>query len=285
MTEELALTSSHSFWALLAILCVQGVTDLAVLIVGTQEMALSRSLPCLVSGAAGVLLATACLDLLPEAVRLAGSSSSVWQVLLGSLLALFCLEALAHGTADKQASRGPSNEGIAPPTAGDGRAGAPVLHHHPHSIREVSRGAGPLLLGSALHSGVDGLAIAAAFAVGRGPGWSAAVAVGLHELPHRLGDFSLLLHKGLSRRAAAQMAIAAGATAFVGGLVVLAFGHYAQAARWLTPVSAASFLYIALVDLVPEVQSQHKSGRMGWEIACLLGGAGLVAAIIHLPGE
>ncbi len=279
------MTSSEMFWALLAIFLVQAVTDLAVLIIGRHELALLRALPYLVSAAAGVLLSTACLDLLPEAVRLGGPSSSVWEVFLGSLLALFCLEAIAHGKSELGTPRDVSTSMADAENDPEEGGILPEVHHHWHSERGKSQGTAPLLLGSALHSAVDGLAIAAAFAAGRGPGWSAAVAVGLHELPHRLGDFSLLLHKGLSRRLAAQLAIGTGATAFAGGLVVLLFGHYAQAARWLTPVSAASFLYIALVDLVPEVQSQRKSGRMWWEIACLVGGAGLIAAIIHLPGE
>ncbi len=273
------MTSSQVLWALLAILSVQAVTDLSVLVIGRRPTDLLRWLPFLVSGAAGVLLATACLDLLPEAVRRSGGDPSVWLIFLGSLLALFCLGTLTNS----EDVHIPHDTGLEATTVQGLEAAFPAMGHHHHGSR--SKGMAPLLLGSALHSAIDGLAIATAFAAGRGPGWTAAIAVGLHELPHRLGDFSLLVHKGLTRRLAAQLAIGAGAAAFAGGLAVLAFGHYAQAARWLLPVSAASFLYIALVDLVPEVQSQPRSGRMPWEIVCLLGGAALIAIVIHFSGE
>lgn len=75
------MNSSQVIWALVAILCVQAVTDIAVLSLGRREAALARSLPFLVSGAAGVLLATACLDLLPEAVRVSGPGLAVWSTL------------------------------------------------------------------------------------------------------------------------------------------------------------------------------------------------------------
>ena len=278
------MTSPEALWALFAILVVQAVTDVAVLMLGRREAALLRSLPYLVSAAAGVLLATACLDLLPEALRTGGRTSGVWNVFLSSLLGLFCLQALGSDTGEtfspEHEARGEAATRIRLSEASSDL----YLHGHTHAGSRT-RSTVPLLFGSALHSAVDGLAIAAAFSAGRGAGWSAAAAVALHELPHRLGDFSLLLHRGKPRRDAALFAIGAGMMAFVGGLVVLAFGHYAQATRWLLPVSAASFLYIALVDLVPELQSHRRTGRMWWEIACLLGGAALIAVVIHLPGE
>lgn len=261
------MTSFEAPWALFAIFAVQAVTDLAVVGLGRNEPALLRALPYLVSGAGGVLLATACLDLLPEAVRDGGPGPGVWIALLVSLLVLFCLQAWAHSvTPDLHAP----HDAAGSATKNDTSHG-----NHLTPVRRTS--AAPLLFGSSLHSFVDGVAIAAAFAAGSKPGWSAAIAVGLHEMPHRLSDFSLLLHSGLPRRRAAQLAIGAGAMAFPGGVAVAALGRDAALARWLLPVSAGSFLYIALADLVPELHAQRRRGRLLSEVTCLVGGALLMA--------
>lgn len=276
------MTSSQALWALFAIFCVQGVTGGAVLLLGRQQPLLSRCLPFFVSGAAGVLLATACLDLLPEAVQ-AARGPLIWEILLITLVLLFCLEALAQNT--ESAAYFADSDELGPLLPTDSPLQEQHGHGHQHLSSRTGAGAISLLLGSALHSSIDGIAIGAAFAAGSRPGWSAAIAVALHELPHRLGDFSVLLHRGMSRRRAAQVAIGTGAAAFAGGLGVMGLGHHAHAMDWLLPVSAASFLYIALVDLVPELHAHRRSRRAWWEIACLIGGAALIAAVIHLPGE
>lgn len=278
------MTSSEALWALFAIFCVQAVAGAAVLLLGRRGTLLATALPYLISAAAGVLLATACLDLLPEAMQASAGSLVPWETLLLSLLCLFCLEA---ATKPSPVASSSSEFGVAPfeahpQTHEESHA---FVHRHSHESPRGESGALSLVLGSALHSLVDGIAIGAAFSAGHRPGWSAAIAVGLHELPHRLGDFSLLLHKGISRRLAAQLALGAGATAFMGGLGVIALGQRAHASHVLLPVSAATFLYIALADLVPELHGHHKGRQMWAEIACLCGGAALIAVVIHLPGE
>lgn len=279
------MTSSQALWALLAILVVQAVTDAAVLVLGTRSRLVMRALPLLVSGAAGVLLATACLDLLPEAVHSSEDNSTVWLVFLLSLLALFCVQTFAQGVGQVAVPPSQSPHLSASTSITANSVTALDSHSHAHVGIAQRTSTMPLLVASALHSGVDGLAIAAAFAVGKAPGWSAAIAVTLHEFPHRLSDYSVLLHKGIAPRKAAKQAILAGSAAIAGGLAIVVLGRYAQGARWLLPVSAASFLYIALVDLLPEIQSRRETGRMWWELACLLGGAALIAALIHNPGE
>ena len=265
-------------WALVAIAAVQVVTSAAMLGAGHREVAMRRVLPYLVSGAAGVLLATACLDLLPDAVRDGGPGPGIWVALLGTLLALFVLQSFAHllseGAANRKFLGGEAH------THGMGEA-------LPRIPGDVGRRTAPgtLLLGSALHSTVDGVAIAAAFTAGWRPGWGAALAVGLHELPHRLGDFALLLHLGVPRAKAAGAAIGAGAMALVGAAAVTAFGHSVSSARWLLPVSAGSFLYIALVDLLPEMHAARRSDNVWGQILCLCGGAVLIALLAQVGGE
>lgn len=277
------MNSSQVIWALIAILGVQAVTDVAVLGLGRREAVLSRWLPYLVSGAAGVLLATACLDLLPEAVRACGPGLGVWEVLLSSLLLLFCIQAVAHWLADR-ALVDPISP-VPEPGQESHSHHSHTPHHHGDLASATKAKPGPLVFGSALHSAVDGVAIVAAFAGGRRAGWSAAIAVALHELPHRMGDFALLVHMGMPRRRAAQWAIGAGAMALVGGITVAGLGARWANFPWLLPVSAATFLYIALVDLVPELQANRRGNGIWWQIICLGAGAVLMSVLVHMPGE
>jgi zinc and cadmium transporter len=127
--------------------------------------------------------------------------------------------------------------------------------------------------------------VAAAFSVDVRVGWVTALAVGLHEIPHRLGDFALLVHMGLSRGRAALLAIAAGGSSLLGWGVVAALGAGgSHRVAWLLPVSAGSFLYISLVDLLPELQSEQTPAAVVGQIAALAGGVALALGLTHLPG-
>ena len=278
------MKSSQLMGPFIAILSVQAVTDAAVLGVGRLKTSLAQWFPYLVSGAAGVLLATACLDLLPEAAHASGGGLGIWEVLLATLLALFCFQAWVHGLTDEVIVE--HTNFFEEPGHVHTHAG-PSTHRHSNSGGGSSVRAKPaaLVLGSGLHSLVDGIAIVAAFTAGPRTGWSAALAIGLHELPHRMGDFALLVHMGVARRRALALAIVAGAMAVLGGGAAALLGQGGGSPAWLLPVSAGTFLYIALVDLFPELHSHQQGSALWRQTVCLLAGAGLVALLAHLPGE
>ena len=95
----------------------------------------------------------------------------------------------------------------------------------------------------------------------------------------------MLVHMGMPRRRAAQLAIGAGAMAILGGLAVALLGQHRASVPWLLPVSAATFLYIALVDLVPELQANRRGHAIWWQIVCLGAGAAVMTILVHLPGD
>jgi len=259
--------------SLLAVVAVQALAAVGVLSLHRLDGPLKRALPYLIAVAVGVLLATGVAHLLPEAVESLGAGSGVWLTLLGTILALYCFERVF------QLASGVSAE----PTAEVVAHLAPVHahhHHHHHAARPAT-----LLLGCVTHSLVDGVSVAAAFSVGRSVGWVTALAVGLHEIPHRLGDFALLVHMGLRQTRAAALAIAAGAASLLGWALVAALGTQgARPVAWLLPVSAGSFLYIALVDLLPELRSERRRGAVLGQLAALAAGVALALALTHLPG-
>jgi len=252
---------------LLAVLAVQAVAAVGVVSLHRLQSLLLRSLPYLIAMAVGVLLATGIAHLLPEAVEALGVRSSVWLILLLTVLALYVFERTFQLIAGVPAEPAPEEQ---------------TEHHHDH--HHASRPA-TLLLGCVTHSLVDGVSVAAAFSVSRSVGWITALAVGLHEIPHRLGDFALLVHMGLGRTRAAALAIAAGAASLPGWAIVLLFGaHGPRAIAWLLPVSAGSFLYIALVDLLPELRSERRPSAVLGQIAALAIGIALALALSQLPG-
>lgn len=264
--------ATGSIEPLLAVLAVQAVAAVGVVSLHRLQSLLRRSLPYLIAMAVGVLLATGIAHLLPEAVEALGVRSSVWLILLLTILALYVFERTFQLIAGVPAEPTPGAEPTATPDHGH--------HDHHHASRPAT-----LLLGCVTHSLVDGVSVAAAFSVSRSVGWITALAVGLHEVPHRLGDFALLVHMGLGRTRAAALAIAAGAASLPGWAIVLLFGsHGPRAIAWLLPVSAGSFLYIALVDLLPELRSERRPSAVLGQIAALAIGIGLALALSQLPG-
>ncbi|MFC6644266.1 ZIP family metal transporter [Granulicella cerasi] len=254
-----------------AIAAVQGVAALAVFSARAQETRLRRWLPHVVGVAVGVLLATALAHLLPESLEQLHNSRWVWVVLVGTMALLFGFERVFHAVSGVRPEPAPS---LADQECEE-------IHHHAHgSSRPVT-----LLLGAVTHSFVDGASVAAAFVVDFRLGWVTAIAVGLHEVPHRLGDFALLLHMDVPRRRASWLAVLAGMSGLVGwGLAAWLGAANPAVIAWLLPISAGSFLYISLVDLLPELMSERRPRAMAWQIFWIFVGVALGVGLTRLPG-
>ena len=194
----------------------------------------ARLLPHLVSFAIGALLGAAFLALLPHAF--AGADEvTVYRlglaVLLG-VLGFFLLEKTVlwrHCHATDCEAHAPVGDTPAPSTAGT-----------------------LVLVGDAVHNLVDGVLIAAAFMTDIHLGIVTAVAVAAHEIPQEVGDFAVLLHSGFSRRRALFYNVLSSLTTVAGALGAW---YGLAGARTVLPyvlaVAAASFIYIAVADLIP----------------------------------
>nr|XP_040026764.1 zinc transporter ZIP6 isoform X3 [Gasterosteus aculeatus aculeatus] len=134
-------------------------------------------------------------------------------------------------------------------------------HSHSHSYSEEhfqQAGVAPLawivIMGEGLHNFSDGLAIGAAFTEGLSSGLSTSVAVFCHELPHELGDFAVLLKAGMTVRQAILYNVLSAMTAYLGVVIGILIGHYAEnVCMWIFALTAGLFMYVALVDMVPEM--------------------------------
>lgn len=223
---------------------------------------LSRLVPQLVSVSAGLLLATALLHLMPEALETGLDGHQFGWVFLAGLVGFFALEKLAilrHSHHHE----------------GDGHD-----HHHGHDEHEAGPGGLLILVGDSIHNFADGLMIAAAFLADERLGWLTAVVIATHEVPQEIGDFIVLLNAGYSRRRAIVYNALSGLAAVVGG----AFGYFALqlGKAWLPyviTVAAASFVYIALADLVPDMQRQKKTQASLVQFALMGLGIVLIALV------
>ncbi|EDV50666.1 zinc transporter foi [Drosophila erecta] len=154
-------------------------------------------------------------------------------------------------------------------------------HGHVHSPPEtLSAVAWMIIMGDGLHNFTDGMAIGAAFAENIAGGFSTSLAVFCHELPHELGDFAILIKAGMSVKSAVYYNLLTGVLSFIGMIFGIAFGRSADVAQWMFAVAAGLFIYIALVDMMPEISASHKSvGQFLLQILGMLSGVGVMLLI------
>ena len=220
---------------------------------------LGRLVKNLVSLSAGVLLGTALLNVLPEAFESKASPQSLFATLLGGLMFFFLIE-------KAELYRHQHHH------EGDGHD-----HHHQFDAQQAGRGGLSVLVGDGIHNFCDGLITAAAFLTDPTLGWVTAAAVVAHEIPQEAGDFIVLLNAGFSRRKALFYNALSGLAAVAGGVAgYFLAGPWAELLPYLLVVAASSFIYIAVADLLPQLQQ-----RLAWretvsQVLWLAAGLGLV---------
>jgi zinc and cadmium transporter len=230
---------------------------------------IQRLLSPLVSFAIGALLGAAFLALLPHAFESFGAEAAhrIPLVVLAGVLGFFLLEKLVlwrHCHSHECEVHGAEHEHPVP-TAGSPDNGA--------------RAAGNLILiGDGIHNLVDGVLIAAAFLTDVHLGIVTSLAVIAHEIPQELGDFAILLHSGYSRARALFYNVLTSLTTVVGGVVAYFSLSFAQAAiPYVLAVAAASFIYIAVADLIPNLHKRPELRDTLQQVALILLGVGIIA--------
>lgn len=124
-------------------------------------------------------------------------------------------------------------------------------HGHVHAPpKTLSAVAWMVVMGDGLHNFTDGMAIGAAFSNSIAGGFSTAIAVFCHELPHELGDFAVLLKAGMSARKAVYYNVLSSVLSLLGMILGILVGDTPEASAWIFACAAGMFIYIALVDMV-----------------------------------
>ncbi len=184
------------------------------------------------SFAAGVLLGTAFFDLLPEASEETGEVNIFLWTLVG-ILGMFLTERTIHW-----------------------------FHHHQHqheSEREKKSIIPLVIISDSAHNFIDGIIIAATFIASVPLGIITSFAVIAHEIPQEIGDFGILLHRGMTRKKVLLINIASALTALLGALLAFSMGDTVGAyLPLMLSLAAGFFIYIAASDLIPEIHSEDR---------------------------
>jgi zinc and cadmium transporter len=212
-----------------------------------------KLVPWLLSYATGTLLGAALLAVLPEALE-GAHAARIFEMVLAGLVVFFLLEKflLWHH-----------------------------CHHHECDAHHPRATAGRLILiGDSLHNFVDGVVLAAAFLTSVPLGITTAVAVIAHEVPQEVGDFALLLHSGYGRTRALLANTASALMTVAGALAGYAALPGLQGAMpFMLALAAASFLYVAMVDVIPELHHRVSLSEGLWQSSLILAGVGTIALL------
>lgn len=223
----------------------------AALLLVFPEAIRKTLVPCLVSFATGTLLAAAFLGMIPAALKQEDSTAILASVLAGMVL-FFILEKI-------------------------------VLWRHCHEgdcPGEHGRAAPLILVGDAFHNFVDGIVIAAGFLTSIPLGIATSLAVVAHEFPQEVGDFAILLDSGMSRTRALVLNTLSASATLPGALMGFFWLAEMRAAiPFILAISAASFIYIATADLIPELHRRTSGETAVRQLVLLLAGIATIVVV------
>jgi zinc and cadmium transporter len=222
----------------------------AALLLALPAVVRDRLVPYLISYATGTLLAAAFLGMIPVALELA-PARAILATVLGGIVLFFILEKL-------------------------------VLWRHCHdSDCQVHGQAAPLILvGDAFHNFVDGVVIAAAFLTSVPLGVATAIAVVAHEVPQEVGDFAILIESGYAKGKALLLNTLSAATTLPGAVLAYLFlAETRELVPYVLAVSAASFIYIATADLVPNLHRRIALKDSLRQVLLMLAGIATIATL------
>jgi len=224
---------------------------------------LSKVVHHLVSLSTGVLLGTALLHVLPEAFESKVEPHTLFLTLLAGLLFFFLLEKAElyrHGHHHESDHH---------------------HHHHGFDRQQAGRGGWSVLVGDSIHNFCDGIIIAAAFLTDTQLGVVTAAAIIAHEIPQEVGDYIVLLNAGLTRKKALLYNAASGLAAVFGGVLgYFVVGPWEQLFPYLLVIASSSFVYVAVADLIPQLQHRLPLRETLAQIAWLAVGLGITVVIV-----
>lgn len=202
--------------------------------------------------AAGALLAAVFMDLLKEGLEAASVDTVLLSAMLG-MVAFFFAERFLHW-----------------------------FHHHHQHDKSRDPATSLIVVGDTVHNALDGVAIAAAFLISVPTGIVTTLAVAAHEIPQEIGDFGLLLNKGMKRSRVLWVNIFSSLATTVMAVITFALGSANRLPLGaIIGVSAGFLLYIAASDIIPEIHERATNKRL-FEMQPLLLLLGVVVVTITI---
>jgi zinc and cadmium transporter len=244
----------------------------------------SRYTQHMLSLAAGALLATAFLHLLPEAFEAGVEPHNLFVTLLFGLLFFFLLDKaeLWHHGHEHHHGDGQHDHHDDHDHHHSEHAHHHDHHQHAHHAKPVP-GGWAILAGDSVHCFGDGILIASAFLVDLRLGIVASLAVLAHEVPHHMGDLVVLREGSKSRQTAVLKVSMAGAITALGGVAGFALLEQLHGILpYMLAIASSSFIYVALADLIPQLQRRLSSRETAAQIVWLVSGIALVSGVSTL---
>lgn len=203
--------------------------------------------------AAGVLITVSLVGLLPESVDLLGESAFI--IVLVTFMSAYIFEHTFFG----------------------------IHHHKEHRHGKDFKSAIPLVLvGDTIHNFIDGVAIGASFFITPGLGLITAISTFLHEVPHEIGDFGILLKAGWKRKNILVVNVISASTTIVGAFAVLTFSENSSLLGTLLSISSGIFLYLGASDFLPNIE-ETKGSQMKHVLPLILGVIAMMLTLMAVP--
>lgn len=240
-------------YTLLSILFVSLIAFAGIIFFVLKFKVFKKIQSLLISFAIGTLLGGAFLHLIPESFEHNDGKLPSLMVIL-SIVVFFILEKYLHI----------------------------LRHYHPH--KNDIKSFGPLnLLADGMHNFLDGILIAAAYKIDIHTGIIATAVVLAHELPQEIGDFAVLIQAGFSKKKALVFNFISALSAFAGGLLILLFpGSGEEFSHYILPLAAGGFIYIALADLIPEINVKQSISKSILQVFFLLFGIVIMYLLLDI---
>ncbi len=241
-------------YTLVSVLIVSVVSLIGIVALGIKQNFLKKILHYLVSFSAGALLGDVFIHVIPEISESGGFTPMVGLYFLIGIVVFFLLEKYILWNHNHD---GDHNESV-------------------HSLVYIS------MVGDSLHNFIDGLVIAASFIVSVPLGIAATIAVVLHEIPQEIGQFAILIHGGWTKGKALLYNFVSALTSVLGALIVLIFAKQIEAPQLLLSFAGASFIYLSMSDIIPELHKEKSPIKSFWQIISFVIGVAVMALLLKL---
>lgn len=241
-------------YSLLSVGAISLISLIGLITLSWNDRILKASVFALVSLAVGALLGDAFIHLIPEAYENAADPLMISLSILGGILIFFLLEKGLH------------------------------WHHH-HGYEESEEHVHPVgklvLISDGAHNFIDGVIIGAAYLISLPVGIATTIAVILHEIPQEIGDFGILVHSGYSKLRALWLNFLSALLAVAGAVLAFFLGETSETlTTLLLPIAAGGFIYIAMTDLIPELQKTKRFRHSLVQFIAILAGIGLMLLLL-----
>jgi len=221
--------------------------------ISLKEEMIKKYIGLFIGLAVGALLGDAFIHLIPEALDSVIHPTIVSLFIISGILFFLIMEKFLHWH----------------------HHGEDKEEHNAYKVGEL------LIVADSFHNLIDGIIIGASFLVSAPIGIATTIAVVLHEIPQEIGDFAILIHSGYTKKRALWLNFVSGLTAIVGVSIALIFGNIAETfTLWILPIAAGGFIYIAVADLIPELQKTKNLKSSLLQIASVIVGISAMVALV-----